>query len=175
MPAPDPTVIDDALWGDRITVDPGDLNTLMEQYKLFVDTSERLVARRQVVNTFFLSAHTLTLSAIGLIVSKASGGPLVVIAILAIAVAGIVLGVAWKTLVRSYAQLNSGKFEVIHRLEERLPAALFRAEWAALAEGRDRTVYKPFTKAEMVVSHTFIALYASAALVTLAWLVASCL
>ena len=31
----------------------------MEQYKLFVETSERLVARRQVVNTFFLSVNAL--------------------------------------------------------------------------------------------------------------------
>ena len=175
MAVPDPKYIDEVLFGNRTEVDRADIEVVMEQYKLFVDTSERLVARRQVVNTFFLSANTLALSAIGLIVNEAEGSPLVAIAIAAIAVAAIVLCVAWKTLVRSYAQLNRGKFAVIDRLEERLPAAVFRAEWAALSAGRDPLVYKPFTSTEVFVSNTFIAIYGSAAVLTVGWLVASCL
>ena len=41
---------------------------LFEQYKLFVDSSEKLVVRRQTVNTFFLSINALLLSAAGFIV-----------------------------------------------------------------------------------------------------------
>ena len=94
MAVPDPKYIDEVLFGNRTEVDRADIEVVMEQYKLFVDTSERLVARRQVVNTFFLSANTLALSAIGLIVNEAEGSPLVAIAIAAIAVAAIVLCVA---------------------------------------------------------------------------------
>ena len=55
MPAPNALEIDDVLFGSRAALDQADVEVVMEQYKLFVDTSERLVARRQVVNTFFLS------------------------------------------------------------------------------------------------------------------------
>ncbi len=39
---------DEVVFRGRTSLDPGELEILMEQYKLFVDTSERLVARRQV-------------------------------------------------------------------------------------------------------------------------------
>ena len=81
------------------------------------------------------------------------------------------LCVAWKRLVRSYAQLNGGKFAVIDRLEERLPAAVFRAEWAALSEGKEPDVYRPFTKTEAFVSNTFITIYGFAALLTIGWFI----
>ena len=145
----------------------------MEQYKLFVETSERLVARRQVVNTFFLSANALALSALGLFAKEASQSPLVALGIVAIAGAALVLCVAWKTLVGSYRQLTSGKFAVIDRLEDRLPAALFRGEWAALGAGEDPKVYKPFTATEQRVSKTFIAVYGLIAIGTGVWLIAS--
>ena len=110
-----------------------------------------------------------------LIAKEAPGNPLAAMGIVAVSAAAMLLCVAWKTLVRSYAQLNRGKFAVIDRVEERLPAALFRAEWAALGKGQDPKVYKPFTATEGVVSMIFIVVYASAALLTVAWLVVSCL
>ena len=167
--------LEDIVFGSQSTADQPNLEVLMEQYKLFVETSERLVARRQVVNTFFLSVNALAVSAIGLIAREAPDSPLIAFAIAAISVAAIVLCVAWKTLVGSYAQLNRGKFAVIYRLEERLPAALFRAEWVALSEGKDPKVYKPFTATETRVSKVFITTYAVTAFLALGWLVVSCL
>ena len=157
------------------TLNEGQLTVLMEQYKLFVDTSERLVARRQVVNTFFLSANTLVLSALGVLAKEVPGSRVLATGVVAISIAAIVLCAAWKTLVRSYAQLNRGKFAVIDRLEDRLPAALFRAEWTALGKGKDPKLYKPFTHTEVVVSNIFIFIYGLAALVTALWLLWSCL
>lgn len=165
--------LDDIVFRGRTALDQRELEVLMEQYKLFVDTSERLVARRQVVNTFFLTANTLALSAVGLVAKEVQTSPLVAIVVVAISIAAIVLCIAWKTLVRSYAQLNRGKFDVIDCLEDRLPAALFRAEWAALGEGNDPKRYKPFTHTEAVVSNIFMVIYGLAALLTVAWLVGS--
>ena len=165
--------LDDIIFDSRVAAGEANLEILLEQYKLFVETSERLVARRQIVNTFLLSANALALSALGLIAKEASRSPLAAIGIVAITAAALVLCVAWKRLVRSCAQLNSGKFAVIDRLEERLPAALFRAEWAALGEGEDPNVYMPFTATEQIVSMIFIAVYALTASVTVAWLIAS--
>ena len=165
--------LDDIVFRGRAALDQCELEVLIEQYKLFVGTSERLVARRQVVNTFFLSVNTLALSAVGFMAKEVQTSPLVAIGVVAISIAAIVLCVAWKTLVRSYAQLNRGKFAVIDRLEDRLPAALFRAEWVALGAGKDPKVYKPFTHTEAVVSNIFMVIYGLAALLTVAWWIGS--
>lgn len=101
--------------------------------------------------------------------SYSEAGPRVTIR----AAAALLLCVAWKRLVRSYAQLNGGKFAVIERLESRLPAALFSAEWVALGKGKDPKVYKPFTATEQLVSVIFIVLYGLAALYTVGWVAAS--
>ena len=44
--------------------------TLLEQYKLFVGTSEALVLRRQNVNTFFLSVNSILLAGEGLLLRE---------------------------------------------------------------------------------------------------------
>ena len=173
MVSPDDPKLDDVVFQGR-EISDSEINVLMEQYRLFVDTSERLVARRQVVNTFFLSANTLALSAVGLVANEVDTAPLVPAAVVAICVAAIMLCIAWKRLVQSYAQLNRGKFDVIHCLESRLPASLFRAEWVALGEGEDPKRYRPFTRTEGVVPIIFIIIYAVAALGTIAWRFASC-
>ena len=54
----------------------------------------------------------------------------------------------WRRMVSSFRQLNAGKFAVIEQLERYLPAAMFRAEWTALGEGRDKRKYVPFTATE---------------------------
>ena len=149
--------------GGTNIADPGRLTVLMAQYELFVDTSEKLVARRQSVNTFFLSVNTLSFSAIGLMVGLISNKvvemEVAMTGVIAIAIAGILLCIAWRTLVRSYAQLNRGKFAVIHLIETQLPAALFTAEWEALGRGSDPEKYRPFTKTEDRVPIIFISLY----------------
>ena len=173
MATPDDQNIEDIIFGGESADGQPNLEILMEQYKLFVETSERLVARRQVVNTFFLSANALALSALGLIANEVSESPLIALGIIAIGGTAIVLCVAWKMLVRSYRQLNFGKFAVIDCLEDRLPAALFRAEWAALAKGGDPKVYKPFTATEEVIPLIFIVVHALTAVLAAWWLIAS--
>ena len=63
----DDNTIDNVIFHGANSVDKQCLDVLLEQYKLFVETSERLVARRQIVNTFFLSVNALVLSALALI------------------------------------------------------------------------------------------------------------
>ncbi len=131
------------------------LDVLMEQYKILVETSESLVARRQNVNTFFLSVNALSLSAMGVVIGLISRDvveeKVAVAGIIAIAVAGIFLCIAWRNLVHSYGQLNKGKFAILHLIEIYLPAAVFTAEWAALEEGKNPKVYKSFTGTEKMV------------------------
>ena len=77
----------------------------------------------------------------------------------AAAAAGIVLCYAWYRLIRSYRDLNGAKFKVIHRLERRLPAAPYDAEWEAVGRGEDSDLYLPFTHIEIAVPWVFLALH----------------
>lgn len=133
---------------------------LMEQYKLYIEMVDRVSQRRATANNFFLAANTLLVSIFGAIMGKDalspnSNGtwfPL-------FAISGLAFSIAWFFIVRSYSQLNSGKFKVIHAIEEKLPLALFKTEWTALGEGLDPKLYRPLTDIERYAPLTFAILY----------------
>jgi hypothetical protein len=155
----------DPLWNSN--VGPADFSAsgekyllaVFEQYKLCVEMADRVSARRNLANTFFLSVNT---AAMALIAALADGGRSGVSRwILA---AGLVVLLtqcaAWWVIVRSYRQLNAAKYQVIGMFEERLPAfAYSRAEWTMLGEGRDWRRYLPLTHVEQWVPVIFGAAY----------------
>ena len=138
---------------------------LLEQYKLFVQTSESLVSRRQTVNTFFLSINSALLASIGILGRELLAIYFGGVVLLILGITGFILCIAWRRLVNSYRQLNTAKFQIIHLLEERLPASLFKAEWKALGEGKDKKKYNPFTKIEAMIPIIFCVLYGGCLLV----------
>ncbi|MBE9065569.1 hypothetical protein IQ260_02760 [Leptolyngbya cf. ectocarpi LEGE 11479] len=137
------------------------LNILLEQYKLYVETMEKVVARRQTVNSFFLAANTflITLSGFANEQLGLEGTNSRSFSLLGISISGILLSTIWLKLSRSYGLMNAAKFEVIHALERKLPAALFLGEWIALGEGKDPRKYQPMSKVESRVTWVFIYLY----------------
>lgn len=156
MTATDP--LDEDLFAGREPRE-GQAQALLEQYKLFVNTSEALVQRRQGVNTFFLSVNSLLLAAAGLIVRDGVFGGVESLILISLSVSGGVLCLVWRSLISSFRQLSTGKFKVIHALEQRLPARIFSAEWVALGEGRDPNIYKPFTGTESKTPIAFLVLH----------------
>ncbi len=125
-----------------------DSEALLAQYRLLVETSEALVTRRQGVNTFFLSVNSLVLAAAGLLLRDGALTDLESFALICLGFGGCVLCFVWRRLISSFRQLSKGKFDVIHALEQRLPARMFTAEWAALGRGKDPKKYRPFTGTE---------------------------
>ena len=101
----------------------------LDLYKIMVASSEGLVSRRQGVNTFFLTMNGALLTACGLIVQNSGIHRLTAWGILVLALAGGILCVAWKSLINSFGQLNTGKFKVINAIERHLKAAIYDAEW----------------------------------------------
>ena len=152
------------LWNPRIT--PADLGEpkqyyeqVFEQYKIYVETAEQVSSRRNTANAFFLTLHTLLLTAIGLFYQEGNrfdpswliGGPVI---------AALVICYIWWRLVKSYQQLNNAKFKVIQAFEDHLPARPFvETEWKILGEGKVRQIYWPLTGLESVVPFVFGALY----------------
>lgn len=122
-----------------------------ELYKMMVESSERLVARRQGVNTFFLTMNGALLTASGLIVQSQGEIRLSAIGVAVLSGAGMLLCGAWRSLITSFGQLNAGKFKVINSMERHFAAAIYAAEWEALGRGEDPKVYRSFTSREIWV------------------------
>jgi len=129
---------------------------LFDQYKLALEMADRVSARRMQANTFFLAVNTGLLTVFASLAKDKiiSGftGALPIIALL-------VLCFVWWRIVRSYRQLNSGKFAVILELETLLPAVPYAAEWKALGDGKDPKRYLPLRHVENWVPRLFGLLY----------------
>jgi hypothetical protein len=139
-----------------------------ELYKMMVASSEALVARRQGVNTFFLTINGLLLTAIGLFVQGDDRIRLQAGGVFVLAIAGLALCAAWRTLLLSFGHLNKGKFTVINEMECHLSAAIFAGEWEALARGEDKRVYRSFTDREADVPFLIGAVHLIAAFLSFA-------
>jgi hypothetical protein len=165
---PIPAAIEPFLWNTTIRPDDyrdgGDdkyLAAVLEQYKIYVEMADRTSARRALANTFFLTLHGLIFSLVGIFwQDRPSGTPWLLVFPLT-----LLLGMCatWFWMVRSYRQLNSGKFAVIECLERRLPAfAYSKGEWKALGEGRDKSSYWPLTHVEQWIPALFALTYVAA-------------
>jgi hypothetical protein len=126
---------------------------------MMVASSESLVARRQAVNTFFLTMNGLLLTSVGLFVRGGQSGRLQAGGILVLAVAGGALCFAWRSLIISFGQLNTGKFAIINTMERTLAASIFAGEWEALERGENPKVYRSFTSRELFVPMAFGVIY----------------
>lgn len=131
---------------------------LFEQYKLYVEMADRVSARRMLANSFFVGVHTALITAFSLLLKEKVLLPTLIG--LALFLAVILLCIVWWRVVHSYRQLNSGKFKVVHALEQMLPVAPYDAEWNALGAGKNRNLYLPLTHIENWVPVSFGVLYA---------------
>jgi hypothetical protein len=141
----------------------------MEQYKLYVEMADRVSDRRSLANTFFLTANTFLVSVFGAIVGKdaAHSSGSVRIWFTLFALSGLAFSFTWFFIVKSYRQLNTGKFEIIEEIEKKLPLAPYKAEWIALGEGKNPKLYRPLTGIEIIAPLTFSAIYIAILLINI--------
>ncbi len=124
---------------------------LIEQYKLYVEMADRISARRSDTNKFYISLLTALLVILSIVVEKNILSNIQGFVFIAIGILGIALCLVWLVNIRSYSQLNSGKFKVIHEMEKQLPYACYEREWEILGKGVDRKKYFQLTRIEQFV------------------------
>ena len=130
---------------------------LFEQYRLYIESAEKVSDRRQNANNYFLAINTAIFSFLGLIYEiKLKDIPFICILL---SVVGILICVIFYFLINSYKQLNSGKFQVIHEIEQELPLALYQQEWKILGEGKNKKLYWPFSHIEIKIPFIFGLIY----------------
>lgn len=141
---------------------------LIEMYKLYVDMADRISERREKANTFFLTVNT---ALVALLAKDAFGAAPATPSFLEILVpiAAGALCYLWYRIVRSYRDLNSAKFKVVHDIEKLLPIRPYDAEWDAVGRGKNPKLYLPFTHIEIVVPWLFLFFHAILAASAVPW------
>ena len=144
---------------------------LLEEYKLYVEMADRVSQRRAVANSFFLALHTavfgLSVGLSGLssgqIENQAAG--------LVASLFGFPFTYVWYRVLKSYCQLNTAKFKVVHELEAKLPVAPYDNEWEKAGRGEDPELYVPLTVVEGWVPKVFAIGYLAAVVLAMALII----
>lgn len=124
---------------------------LLEQYKLYVQMADNLSSRRDNANKLYISLLSGLCAVIALTIKDLpfSEGANVVFMIMGLL--GVLVCYVWHINLKSYRQLNSGKFKVIHEIEEMLAFPCYSREWDVLGRGKDKRKYIPLTRVESAV------------------------
>jgi hypothetical protein len=139
---------------------------LFEQYKLYVESADKISERRVSANNYLLTVNALLVTLYGVLAASPYKDGWAVL----VPVAGILVSLTWHRIITSYRDLNTVKFKVIHELEREMPAALYDYEWRKAEEGRGKA-YHPLTHVERWVPMVFMVLYLMLAIISvLDWL-----
>lgn len=124
---------------------------LLEQYKFYAQTSSDVSDRRLRTNRFYVSLLSGILVVFPFTLELENPTPISLMMMFTIGFVGTVVAVVWFFNILSYKQLNSGKFEVIHDMEDSLPYPCYQQEWEILEEGKQVKKYLSHWKVERLV------------------------
>ncbi len=136
-----------------------DKRIYFEQYKLYIEGIEKISDRRDSANRHFITVNSSFFVLAGLIIQYTHKNQKLFLIVLC--VLGLLTSTIFWFLINSYKQLNTGKFAVVHKIEQKLPLKLYKDEWKILGEGRDKKKYYPFSHIERLIPLIFGACYLS--------------
>ena len=162
-----------------------DAGTVLDLYKTAVEMADRTSARRAGANSFFLTLNTALAAVVGIVSSARKPPPhgnlptFDAFGLVLTALAGIVLSLTWRALLRYYRRLNGAKFDVINEIEKCLPVKPYTDEWAILHPEppagekppgkwtrwwRKKVQHREATVVEQVVPLVFVVIYLALAI-----------
>ena len=131
---------------------------LLEMYKLHAELAESVSKQRGTANRFFLLVLSGLMVIFSAFLQLKNGVPLSFLMV-GFGTFGMFLSVAWYFVIKSYRQLNTGKFKALHELEEKLTYPFFTREWELLEEGTERKTYWKLSVVETFVPITFFSFF----------------
>lgn len=145
--------------------DNEDKSDLLEIYKLHSELSDRVSQRREGANRFYAGLLTFVGISIGA-AYKMDNTSLLLVA----EIGGLCMSISWLVVIKSYRDLNAGKFKVLHELENNFQYRFFQREWEALDMNKKKKRYRRLTHAEMWLPVVFFLMFATLLVLTLiAW------
>ena len=127
---------------------------LLEQYQLYVQSAENVSARRVQSSRYLL---TLNAALVALYGFQSAGFGQSYWA-LVVPVVGVPVSLLWYLIIKSHANLNRVKFDLIHEFERHLPAAMYRYEWQLAEDGKGKS-YRAVTAIEKWIPILFAILH----------------
>ena len=141
-----------------------DAAQLLELYKLHAELADRVSQRREAANRLYVSVLSGMVAFLTVSIRIGVEGLPSDIVLFSSGIFGSLLSVSWCAVIRSYRQLNSGKFATLQELEKRLAFPFFTKEWERLK----KKGYRRLTVVETVLPYTFLALFVGLAVSSLA-------
>lgn len=139
---------------------------LLEQYKLYVQSAENVSARRVASSRYLLTLNVALVALYGFQTANLGQNYWTLL----VPVLGVPVSLLWFFIIKSHADLNSIKFDIIHELEGHLPVAVYKYEWQLADYGQGKA-YRSVTSIEKYIPFAFLALHLGIAiLVVLAML-----
>ena len=132
-----------------------DADRLLELYKLHADLADRVSQRREGANRLYVSVLAGMVAFLTVSIRIGVEGLLSDLVLVLTGIFGAVLSVSWCVVIRSYRQLNSGKFAVLQELEKRLAYPFFTKE----SEKLKTKGYRRLTVVETALPAIFFALF----------------
>ena len=140
---------------------------LLEEYKLYVTLTDKLMDRRERTHRFYISVHSILIAVLSMFAggtaSKVPGlligtppqkGMLVLGSFL-----GAVLCGLWWLNVWAYRRLSQARYQVIQDLERLLPYQCFQREWEILGKGKNFKRYPSLTRIESLIPLVLLTIY----------------
>ena len=154
------------------TIESREREEFLEIYKLHVEMADRVSQRREGANRLFvtlLSVVMVLMTAILRFGSQLDSIPVeYILVVLMLTV--LSLSASWYVVIRSYRQLNTEKFSILNKLEEKLPFAFYKLEWQRLGEGKDPKRYWKLTVVETCLPIVFSVLSMMVCILAFAYL-----
>ncbi|MCY4223917.1 MAG: hypothetical protein OXF06_03675 [Bacteroidetes bacterium] len=142
----------------------------LQLYKLHAEFADRVSQRRERANQLYTGLLTgLMVVGIASLRLAPTDEPINMVLFLGLGILGVILSSSWLIIIRSYRQLNTGKFKSLHELEKQMSYPFFTREWEFLHQGRDYRRYWKLTVVEIFLPMTFF--LASLLLILLYWII----
>lgn len=131
-----------------------DRTELLEIYKLHAELADRVSQRREGANRLYVSVLAGMVTFLAVSIRFGVGDLPADVMLRSAGVFGALLSFSWFVVLRSYRQLNSGKFQALRDLETKLAYPFFTTEWDLL-----RNRYWKLTVVETGLPCIFCALF----------------
>lgn len=132
---------------------------LLEIYKLHAELADRVSQRRDGANRLYVSLLVGLVLFAAAILRFGTDGLSVDVVLFWTGALGSILSVSWYIVIRSYRQLNTGKFNALQDMERQLAYPFFTKEWELLGEGKKRSRYWRLTVVETALPSALLLLF----------------
>lgn len=144
-----------------------DKEIYFEQYKLYVQGIENISDRRDSANRYFITLNSSIFVLAGLAIQYTQNNKQLFL--VGLCLLGLATSVIFWFLINAYKQLNTGKFAMVHKIEEKLPLQLYKDEWSILGKGKNKKKYFPFSHIERLIPILFSVCYLAALIYLWLW------